>query len=67
MDLLPYQQRILDEETELNKKLVSLVMFRQTNNYAILPETEKQLLTQQCVLMAEYSAILKARISNFGG
>lgn len=67
MNLLPYQQRVLDEETALNEKLVSLVMFRQTTEFSSLPVTEQQLLTQQCVLMAEYSAILKARINAFGG
>jgi len=60
-----YQQRILDEKTELDTKLCSLKSFLYTDPFKELRILDQSLLLQQEVAMSEYSSILAERICIF--
>ena len=61
-----YQTRVMDEQLELNKKLVKLTEFTTSSAYRQLPETERALLIEQQGAMAAYNSILADRIIGFG-
>ena len=61
----PYQQRVIDEKTELDNKLTKLVGFFDTGIFKGLPEDEQRRLREQSEHMTNYSAVLGARISAF--
>lgn len=65
--LQPYQQRVVDEKTELDARLMKLRAFCATHNdtFDSLPTEEKQRLTEQEGHMAAYSAVLGRRIGAF--
>ncbi len=63
--LPPHQQRVVEEEAELNKKLVALAAFLLTPIYASLPTAEKHRLQVQSSHMASYLAVLRDRIAAF--
>lgn len=58
-----YQQRVIDEKTELDEKLTKLIGFFDTSIYKNLPEDEQRRLREQSEHMSNYSAVLGARIS----
>ncbi len=60
-----FQQRVIDEKTELDEKLTKLRRFFVTPIFAGLPQAEQDLLTRQQVVMTSYSNILEARIALF--
>ena len=67
VDMLPYQQRVVEEKTELDHKLSKLRKFLDCPGGAIesIPEEEKDRLLEQEALMAAYSDVLRRRIEAF--
>lgn len=61
-----YQQRVVDEKTEIDTKLKNLRTFMHGDVYASLPATEQGLLMVQLVAMDNYSEVLARRIELFG-
>jgi len=66
-DLLPYQQRVIDEKNELDDRLQALQNFIKLDNinFSNLSLEECELLIAQCDVMREYSLILEKRIAFF--
>lgn len=64
-NLLPHQQRVVDEKTDLDEKLVKLNGFFETEMFGGLDEAEKELLIRQAGHMEAYSAVLGERIAAF--
>lgn len=60
-----YLQRVIDEKTELDKKLKKLNEFKHNETYCLLHTDEQERLNTQGHLMCAYSAILGARIAAF--
>jgi hypothetical protein len=65
MELLPYQQRMIQEHSELNTKLISLSKFFESKPFIDLPDNEKSLLRKQYGYMQRYAKVLNERIMNF--
>lgn len=62
----PYQQRVIDEKAELDKRLSALTEFINNNaTYRNLERTDQYLLSQQQMHMLALSRILFDRISRF--
>jgi hypothetical protein len=65
----PYQQRVVDERNELEKKTVALHKFiadvPASPIFAQLPGEEKSRLRRQYSAMAEYLEVLGERIAAF--
>lgn len=65
-ELLPHQQRVVDEQTELEVKLKGLREFIRLNPvFDTLPSEDKTLMKTQMDLMSAYSNILGLRIARF--
>ena len=63
----PYQLRVLDEEQDLENKILKLsALIRNTEVFQGLPVTERNLLSTQLCIMRKYSKIFKERIKLFG-
>ncbi len=60
-----YQQRVVQEKTELDAKLTKLRRFFTTNSFDNLDAAERNRLFQQADAMGMYSAILGERINAF--
>lgn len=60
-----FQQRVVDEKTELDEKREKLGAFIKGDFYQTLPNAERNRLTQQAIAMAHYSTILGERIAAF--
>jgi hypothetical protein len=60
-----YQQRVIDEKTELDTRLEKLRTFCKTPVYDGLPSTEQIRLDLQSGYMGHYSDILAERIAAF--
>jgi hypothetical protein len=61
-----YQQRVIDEKSELDEKIAKLGDFIQSSAiFQDLPSDEKERLVRQHSCMGEYSEILGERISAF--
>lgn len=64
----PHQQRVVDEKVELDKKATALSNFiGGSPMFDTLEVDEQERLRNQCEVMWQYSEILGARISAFGG
>jgi hypothetical protein len=64
--MLDFQQRVVDEKTELDSKIDKLKAFIVNNPvYKTLPPDEQALLNQQYDCMVEYAMILGQRIQKF--
>ncbi len=63
----PYQERVVAEKVELDKKLKLLNSFFGTPAYAGIDQAEKARLLKQSEVMADYSTILAERIAVFAG
>jgi hypothetical protein len=63
--LLPYQQRVITEQDELDIKMLALSKFFDTKFFLDLPDVEQSLLRKQYGYMQRYSSVLSERISNF--
>ncbi len=61
----PFQQRVVNEKTELDEKLSSLSLFLVTPTYESLPPNERIRLGRQREVMTTYSDILGERIKAF--
>lgn len=61
----PYQQRVINERTELNEKLKKLNDFLKCSYFSELSSTIQSLLLVQSSVMSAYSQILTARIDLF--
>lgn len=66
MQLQPYQQRVVDEKTELDKKIHALVAFVKNDaRFLQLAPEEQERLIEQNDVMQKYSEILGSRIAAF--
>jgi hypothetical protein len=64
--LLPHQQRVVDEKTELDDKLGKLNAFILTSpHFAQLQNEEKERLQRQFSIMRDYTSVLGERIDAF--
>ena len=63
--MLPHQQRVVDEKTDLDEKLTKLLAFFQTDMFKSLLEAERSRLRNQARFMDGYSAVLEERIAAF--
>lgn len=64
-NLQPHQQRVVDEKTDLDEKLVKLNGFFETAIFSGLDDAEKERLIRQAGHMEAYSAVLGERIAAF--
>lgn len=62
----PYQQRIVEEKTELDAKMDKLTAFIDTPSFTGLPVMQQELLVEQLHHMGNYTAVLEKRIRLFG-
>lgn len=60
-----FQQRVIDEKTELDSKLEKLTTFIQGDLYTNLEKDERLRLIRQTSYMRSYSDILTERIAAF--
>lgn len=60
-----YQQRVIDEKTELNTKFEALNKFLNTEPFDKLSSENQELLYTQTEIMHEYLEILEERIKLF--
>ena len=60
-----YQERVVKEKEELDKRLAKLVAFGTTERFAGLPVPEKLRMSRQRILMKDYSKVLGERIEAF--
>lgn len=60
-----FQQRVIDEEKELSRKIGRLSEFRETETFKILPEVDRDHLCRQLEAMIQYRNILGLRIARF--
>jgi hypothetical protein len=60
-----FQQRVVDEKTELDGRLERLVVFLSGERFRGLPIVERKRLRSQRKVMRRYSKILKERIAAF--
>lgn len=60
-----FQQRVVDEKTELDIKVLKLETFLNTDIFKSLDKDEQVRLVQQYVVMKRYSEILQSRINHF--
>ena len=64
--MLPHQQRVVDEKTELDIKAKALSNFIGNNPiFADIDAEEQERLKEQCEIMWQYSEILDKRIAAF--
>jgi hypothetical protein len=64
----PYQQRVVEEKVELDKKAKALSDFIGLNpTFETIDAAEQERMKEQCEVMWQYSEILGARIAAFGG
>lgn len=61
----PHEQRVVDEQSELEGKLYKLSEFTKTSTFELLATEEKTLLRMQLEVMRTYSSILGLRIARF--
>lgn len=61
----PFQQRVVDEKTELDAKLDKLRPFLTSEMFKGLPFDEQRRMLKQSVLMEYYSEVLGERIAAF--
>lgn len=61
----PYQQRVVEEKSELDKKIKALNTFIMTTNFSTLDPKEQDRLLGQVSAMEIYTAILGERIAAF--
>jgi hypothetical protein len=61
-----YQQRVIDEKTELDERIGKLCAFLKSDAYRALPDTDRFLLDRQLSHMRDYAHILFMRVARFG-
>ena len=60
-----FQQRVVEEKTELDAKREKLGQFIGSETFFALAEAERERLARQQVVMRDYSGILGERIAAF--
>lgn len=63
--MLAYQERVVEEKQELDKKIDALGKISKTAFFSTLPKPEQDRLQRQFHVMQEYSVILGERIAAF--
>jgi hypothetical protein len=63
--LQPFQQRVVEERDQLQKKEGDLAIFLHTETYRSLPTDEQVRMAQQLGFMKAYREILDVRIGAF--
>ncbi len=64
-DLLPHEQRVVEELAQLDERMEKLQLFMTTDIYAGLKLPDQVLLRNQLAFMQEYAHILRQRIMRF--
>lgn len=64
-ELQPHEQRVVDEQQELELKLTALGSFIDNGKPAFIDDVNWSLLNKQYQSMSDYNGILKQRISLF--
>lgn len=64
-ELLPYQQRVVEELEDLKIKIGNLTVFTTTRTFAELSASERSLLSTQLSAMKTYGYVLELRIAKF--
>lgn len=64
-EVLPHQQRVIDERAELENRLDKLTGFLATATFEALPDDEQERLLRQSGIMIQYSDVLAERIAAF--
>jgi len=64
-NLLPHQQRVVDERNELIDKITKLHAFFKTSTFEDLEQEDQNLLNEQSQIMMNYADILFQRINRF--
>lgn len=64
-NITDYQQRVIDEKTQLDDKLAKLRNFFDMATFKNLDNTEKSRMYRQENVMADYSEILGERVAAF--
>ena len=57
-----YDERIIIEKQDIDKKINCLIAFMDTNGFTLINPKEKKRLEKQLLIMEEYSKILSERI-----
>lgn len=65
VDYLPHEQRVIEEQYDLQQKFVKLEAFFATDLYRKLNVAEQCRLHRQSLAMEQYSDILEERIKAF--
>ena len=65
MNLQPYQQRVVEEKAELDKKLSRLEAFMNSISFIEIDAQDAHLLREQWRCMTDYSNCLSLRIERF--
>lgn len=63
MALQPFQQRVLDEHSELKDRLEKLTAFLETETFKNLEEDDRSLLEIQQMTMVNYEKVLGVRVN----
>jgi hypothetical protein len=61
----PYQQRMLDEQAQLEERLQKLQAFVNTQAFQQLEIEDRELLLLQLIAMRDYASVLGRRINVF--
>lgn len=64
-ELLPHEQRVVQERDELREKLDKLTQFFNSETFRALSEVEKHFMFKQHTAMVEYCTALDLRIGLF--
>jgi hypothetical protein len=64
-NVLPHQQRVIDEKSELDSKLGKLKTFFSSPVFASVDVDEQSRLKEQAIHMQNYSLVLSERINAF--
>lgn len=62
---LPHQQRVIEEQDDLSRRIFKLECFTATKIFSRLPHVDRNMLIKQLDTMKAYELILRARIARF--
>ncbi|EDZ1925222.1 hypothetical protein GQI08_004311 [Salmonella enterica] len=62
---LPHQQRVIEEQDDLSRRIFKLECFTATEIFSRLPHVDRNMLIKQLGTMKAYELILRARIARF--
>lgn len=60
-----WQERVLDEQNELRKRIFKLSAFQQSSEHTLLDSRDQEILSDQINAMNRYFECLKQRIDKF--